>query len=139
MLRTSNLYRLLGTGLIALSALLVDSSALAQEPKENTPPAPAAEIQPAPATKSVFRRRLPNYYAKVVDAKQREAIYKIQKEYFDKIAALQAQLVAIITERDQKVGAVLSPEQTKTVEQLQADAKAKREKKAEEKKPSDDQ
>ncbi len=42
MLRTSNLYRLLGTGLIALSALLVDSSALAQEPKENTPPAPAA-------------------------------------------------------------------------------------------------
>jgi len=119
--------RFVGIGLIALFATLpgATSSTLAQDSKET--------VKPAEAAKPVFRRRLPNYFAQVVDAKQRSTIYKIQKDYFDKIAALQAQLIAIIAERDQKINAVLTPEQSEKVEQLKADAKAKRAKKAAEK------
>ncbi len=67
----------------------------------------AAKKQPAAAKK--FRGRLPNYYRQVVDAKQRTAIYKVQKEYAPRIEALKAQLAALMKERDEKVVAVLTP------------------------------
>lgn len=85
-----------------------------------------------------FRGRLPNYYSSVVDRKQRQSIYKIQQEYAPKIAALKAQLEALVKERDEKVTAVLTPEQLRKVEQAQAAAKAKRDqKKATKEKPAD--
>ncbi|MBN2477188.1 MAG: hypothetical protein JXB62_21450 [Pirellulales bacterium] len=75
------------------------------------------------------RGRLPSYYRRVVDEKQREAIYAIQKEYAPKIAALKAQLETLTNERDAKVVAVLTPEQRKEIDDLKAAAKAEREKK----------
>ena len=86
--------------------------------------------KPAAAKKAKkFRGRLPNHYRHVVDEKQRQEIYKIQEEYASRLAALKAQLAAMTKERDEKVVAVLTPEQLKKVEQLAAEAKAKRDEK----------
>jgi Spy/CpxP family protein refolding chaperone len=83
--------------------------------------------QPAAAkTAKKSRGRLPNFYRQVVDPQQRETIYKIQAEYAPKIAELQAQLEKLIKERDEKIAAVLTPEQRKRVEDLKAAARAKR-------------
>jgi hypothetical protein len=70
------------------------------------------------------RGRLPAYYGQVVDEKQREAIYAIQADYAGRISALQAQLDALIGERDQKVEGVLTPEQLQKVKELREKAKA---------------
>ncbi|MHC4177839.1 MAG: hypothetical protein ACYSWU_10045, partial [Planctomycetota bacterium] len=78
-----------------------------------------AAAKPAAAKKAKkFRGRLPNYYGQVVDQKQRATIYKIQAEYAPKIAELKAQLEALTKQRDEKVAAVLTPEQRKKVEQI---------------------
>jgi len=87
----------------------------------------AAEAEPAVEKTKEFRGRLPNYYRFVVDEKQRETIYTIQEEYVGRIDALKAQLAALTKERDEKVAAVLTPEQLKEVERLAAEAKAQRE------------
>jgi Spy/CpxP family protein refolding chaperone len=111
----------LRTMLVSLAIVLADRPAIAQDEP--------ADAKPAEAKKEKrFRGRLPAYYRHVVDQKQRETIYKIQEEYEPKIAALRAQLEAIMKERNEKVAAVLTPEQLKKVEELGAAAKAKREK-----------
>jgi len=95
------------------------------------PPAPGqdsdAPAKAAPAEKAKkFKGRLPAYYGTVVDDKQRQAIYDIQEEYAPKIAELKAQLEALMKERDEKVEAVLTPEQLQKIEEAKAAAKAKR-------------
>jgi hypothetical protein len=71
-------------------------------------------------------RRLPPYYSQVVNEKQREEISKIQAEYQPKIEALQDQLDAMKKERDDKISAVLTPEQKRQVEEAAIKAKAKK-------------
>ncbi len=83
------------------------------------------------------RRRLPPYYARVVDDKQREAIYAIQDEYAPRIEELQKQLEALIAERDAKIQAVLTPEQLEQVQQLAAEAQKQRKKRGGESAPDD--
>jgi len=106
-------------------------------PKPEPKPAAAetAEAEPAAgaaatAEEKVFRGRLPAYYGQVVDEKQRAAIYEIQKQYAPRIDALKAQLAALTEERNEKVAAVLTPEQQAKVASLKAEAKAKRDLKA---------
>ena len=105
--------------------------AVAQDEKPAAKPA-AAKAKTEKAKK--FRGPLPAYYGKVVDKEQRQTIYKIQEEYAPKIAALKAQLTAMIKERNDEIAAVLTPEQQKKVKDLKAAAKAKRQKKASAKK-----
>lgn len=76
------------------------------------------------------RGRLPSFYRHVVTAEQREQIYAIQAEYRDKIAALRAQLKAITNERNEKIAAVITPEQLKRIKALRAKARAKRQEQA---------
>ena len=52
---------------------------------------------------------------RVVDDKQRQAIYDIQEEYAPKVAVLQAQLKALLQERNEKVEAVLTAEQLEKI------------------------
>jgi hypothetical protein len=73
-----------------------------------------------------FRGRLPDYYGEVVDERQREQIYAIQRQYFLTIEGLKAQLDAVIGKRDTEVAAVLSPQQLAEVKRLEAEARAKR-------------
>jgi len=93
---------------------------------ETAAPQPAAAEAAAPQPKNPFRGRLPAYYGRVVDEKQRAAVYEIQKEYAPRIDALKTQLAALTKERDEKVVAVLTPEQRAQVEQTKAAAAAKR-------------
>ena len=101
------------------------AKAVAKAPAKPTAEAPAEKPVPEEAKpkKREFRGRLPAYYSRVVDEKQREKIYAIQREFAPKIDALKAQLAALTAERDTKVEAVLAPEQLKTVEKLKAEAK----------------
>jgi len=79
-----------------------------------------------PTPQKKFQGRLPAYYRTVVDEKQRQAIYAIQKEYWTQIEALKAQLEAMTKQRDEKIAAVLTPEQRKQIEATATAAKAKR-------------
>ena len=73
-----------------------------------------------------FRGRLPNYYSTIVDDRQRQQIYAVQKRYFIQIEDLKAQLEMLTKKRDAEVASVLSPQQQAEVKRLEAMAKAKR-------------
>ena len=97
----------------------------------------AAEPKPPASQKAKKSRgRLPIHYRHVVDEKQREAIYKTQKEYASKIADLRAQLAAIVKERNEKIAAILTPQQLEKIEKLKAEAQKKRKKPAKPAKPA---
>jgi Spy/CpxP family protein refolding chaperone len=76
------------------------------------------------------QRRLPRHYAQVVTETQRETIYKIQEEYQPKLDALEAQMKTLTKERDQKIEAVLTPEQKKKIDEASGKAKDKSAEKA---------
>ncbi|HJT35643.1 MAG TPA: hypothetical protein VJ783_26685 [Pirellulales bacterium] len=105
---------------------LIASLGLAQAPdKKASSGAQPAAGAPAKA-RAKPRGRLPAYYARVVSGEQRDKIYAIQQSYEAKIADLQAQLKALTDKRDAEVAAVLTADQKSKVDQLAADAKAKR-------------
>ena len=93
---------------------------------------PAAKASGAKQAKkpAKFRGRLPAYYSKVVDQKQREQIYAIQKTHNAEITKLRAQLKDLIAKRNTEVVAVLSAEQKAKLAKLIAAAKANRKKPA---------
>ena len=129
-----------GVALLAVVGAIARPAAVGQAPSSASQPAPSSSAK-APADKPAetllaqaltltekkeFRGRLPNYYGRVVDEKQRQCIYQIQREYAPRIDFLKGQLAALIAERDKKVAAVLTPQQLNKVEQFRAEAKAKR-------------
>lgn len=129
--------RALGWASVALVAIVgMTAAGWAGAQQQPAPAAQAVRAAEAPAEAPVpeqpkekkreFRGRLPAYYGRVVDQKQRETIYAIQREYAPRVDALKRQLAALMAERDKKVAAVLTPEQLNTVEKLRAEAKAKR-------------
>lgn len=73
-------------------------------------PAPAAEAQP-PRRTFEMRGMLPFGYKDFVTQDQKEEIYKIQEEYRVKFEELQNQMIELRKEMDQKIDAVLTPEQ----------------------------
>ena len=126
-----------GTLVCAVIALIGDlsgdSQAIGQETATGASQAPASQnsapqnsVPQNSVPQKKFQGRLPAYYRTVVDQKQREAIYAIQKEYWTQIEALKAQLEALTKQRDEKITAVLTPEQLKQVEATALAVKAKR-------------
>jgi len=116
----------------------VSSAAAQQSPasQPNVTPSPSGN-QAAGANQSasaqdaaVFRPRLPMYYAKVVDEKQRQKIYDIQRKYHPQIAELQRQLEKLIAQRDSEIEAVLTPQQKAEIEKLRQEAAQRRKNKA---------
>ena len=71
----------------------------------------------------------------MVDQKQRQSIYDIQKEYKSRIDDLKAQLETLIKERNDKILDVLTPEQRQKVEAAKEAAAEKRAKRAKSGKP----
>jgi len=125
---TRPLFSRAAIGSVLATAVIVLAAGLPAVPAQDSEaPAKAAPAKPAPAEEAQeFKGRLPAYYGKVVDEKQRQAIYDIQEEYHPRIAALKAQLEALMKERDEKIEAVLTPEQLQKIEAAKAAAKAKR-------------
>jgi hypothetical protein len=123
---------------VAVAAVVAAGGlAIGQQPAATSPSKQATSAEPSPETpaetpvpekaaKKEFRGRLPAYFSKVVDETQRKKIYAIQLEYAPKIDALKAQLESLMAERDEKVASVLTQEQRETIEQLKAEAEAKR-------------
>jgi hypothetical protein len=93
----------------------------------------AAKAQPKDAKKAPAKGRLPAYYAQIVNEGQRQRIYQIQASYYPKIDALQAEIDALVAQRDAEIRAVLSPEQQQRLDARIADAQAKKAAKAEKK------
>ena len=106
------------------------SIGLAQQeaPKGDSKPAAAADKADAKAAKprAKPRGRLPAFYGKVVDGKQREKIYAIQQQYEPKISALKAELQDLQDKADAEIDAVLTAEQRDTIKKLADEAKQKR-------------
>jgi hypothetical protein len=127
----------LAVAVVAGSAIGQDASATRQAKTSSAAAAAADGVPESPsetpkpeqlpaAKKKPFRGRLPAYYGRVVDERQRKLIYDIQRDFAPRIELLQEQLAALVAERDEKVAGVLTPEQRQKVEQLQAEARAKR-------------
>jgi Spy/CpxP family protein refolding chaperone len=94
-----------GTCVLLAAALVVASQSAVSED------APVSR----PAEKKLHGH-LPPHFGKVVDEQQRQTIYKIQDEYAGKIDALRAQLMALLKQRDERILAVLTPQQRMLVE-----------------------
>lgn len=88
--------------------------------------ASASDAAPTKKLGKLIRGRLPAHYSKVVTPEQRQAIYKIQEEYRPQIEALEAQISALEKQRDEKITAILTPEQKKQVEQAATQSREKR-------------
>jgi hypothetical protein len=71
-------------------------------------------------------RRLPRYYSHLVSKEQTEKIYAIQDEFHPKIEAAQKTLDDITKQRNDKISAVLTPEQQKQVAEATAAATKKK-------------
>lgn len=100
-----------------------DSAQAAQGPVQATPsPQSSAKND----DQNTFRPRLPMYYAKVVDEKQRQKIYDIQRKYHPQIADLQKQLEKLIAQRDAEIEAVLTPQQKAEIEKLRQESAQRR-------------
>jgi hypothetical protein len=108
--------------------------AAAQAPPDAAMWQPGAPAQPMAAQRPLpgpippgkpFRGRLPPHYSQVVTEEQRQRIYAIQKEYAARIDLLKAQLAALETERDARVGSVLSPLQRQRVEWFKRQSQSK--------------
>jgi len=67
-----------------------------------------------------LRRAVPTGYGPIVNAVQREEIYRIQADYFEVIALLELRLELLRQERDAKIEGVLTPAQ---LEQIQRPAR----------------
>jgi hypothetical protein len=124
---------------ILLSGLLM-AAAAAQEP------APPPGVEPSekpvvttPQERNKTRGRLPAYFGKVVNDKQREEIYEIQAKYNEQIAKLKEQLEELTTKRDSEVEQVLSDEQRAEIAKLKSQRQSRRSGTSEEDASSDGQ
>lgn len=95
---------------------------------------PGKEISPDKKTKKASKgakdgktakspTKLPPYFGAVVTAEQRQTVYAIQKEYNEKIEPLRRQLESLTKQRDDKLNALLTPEQKQKIADLKATAK----------------
>jgi hypothetical protein len=72
------------------------------------------------------KARVPPYYADIVTETQRLQIYAIQDKYTKPIADLQAQLDALMKERDTEIESLLNADQKARLRKARDDAAAKK-------------
>ena len=64
-----------------------------------------------------FQRRLPNNFAPLVNAAQREEIYQIQADYHELLTLLEMRIELLRNERDARIEGVLTPAQLERLRQ----------------------
>lgn len=106
-----------------------DPKATPATPDKSASAAPKTDT-PAADPEKKAKGRLPANFGKVVSDTQKAKIYQIQGDYAPKIKALREQLAALTAQQDKEMRAVLTPEQVKKLDELTAEAKAKRKAKA---------
>lgn len=117
--RSRVMHRNAALGLLVALAVLVASPSFGQRSK-------TADTPKKPAAAKKASGRLPTYFASVVTQKQREEIYQLQADYQSQLDDLQAQMDALIAERDREIDAVLSAEQLAEVTKKREEAKKRR-------------
>jgi len=101
----------------------------ADDPKTDAPTKPklvAKDSTDDPDAKKEFKGRLPRNFAKLVSDSQKKKIYQIESDYAPRVKALRDQLTALTAQEDQEIRAVLTADQLKKLDELTAEAKAKR-------------
>ena len=113
---------LANTTVLTLCALLAYSATTAaQEPSKTAPAAEKADGKKAENKQAEkLSGRLPLHYKGLVTDEQRQQIYKIMADYAPGLADLRAQLNRLTKEQDQKIEALLTPEQKQKLAQLKA-------------------
>lgn len=102
-------------------------AAIAKTEAKTAEAKPAAEGKAGEEKKArAVGKRVPNYYATVVTAEQKEKIYAIQDEYEPQMAKLKAELTALDAKRDAAIESLLSAEQKAQVAKLKEEAKTKK-------------
>jgi hypothetical protein len=79
-----------------------------------------------PVVVKKFRGRLPAYFSGVVTSEQRQEIYELQKEYHEKLVALEEEMAKLKAARDEEIDGILTVEQLAEVKKKRAAAAAKR-------------
>lgn len=97
----------------------VDAQEPADEPQVRVP-APETGKRSGSVKRS---RRLPPFYARVVNTGQRQAIYGIQDKYQLRIDALEEQIAAIRGQMTTEIDKLLTPEQVKALASLKQQAR----------------
>ena len=115
----------LGVLLSAVATFAQDAGKATKKPGPGTTQSDASKDKKAGGKNG---RRLPPYYAKVVDQTQRKKIYAIQETYDPQINKLEEEVRMLKEKRDSEIRAVLSAEQLKQVDEMAAEAKAARKK-----------
>ena len=118
--------RTVGPLVAVLLATLLATAVAAQEPPKATgadpPDKPAAKEPKKP------RGRLPAYYGKIVDQKQRKEIYLIQAKFAEQIDKLKLQLQELASQRDTEVEKVLTDDQRAELARMKSERRARRRK-----------
>lgn len=65
-----------------------------------------------------YKKMLPSGFKDVIDAQQREKVYKTQEEYHHAIQRLHSRIAALEKERDRAFMEVLTPEQSEKVDKF---------------------
>jgi hypothetical protein len=84
-----------------------------------------ADTKAAVPEKAKSYKRLPAFYADIVDGSQKEKIYALQEKWGKQIDALAEQIKDLQKQRDAEIEGVLTPEQKTKLEKSRAEAKAK--------------
>jgi hypothetical protein len=108
-----------------VAAVLVAGTASVPALLAQKPEAKPGEKPAAAAEKKKSVKRLPVFYADLVDGTQREKIYALQEKYDAQIAPLAEQIKDLQAKRDAEIESVLNAEQKAKLEKARADAKAK--------------
>jgi hypothetical protein len=102
----------------------------AADTKTDTPSQPTAAAKDSTddsSAKKDAKGRLPRNYAKLgVSSDQKAKIYQIEIDYGPRIKALRDQLSALTAQEDKEIRAVLTADQVKKLDELNAESKAKR-------------
>jgi hypothetical protein len=102
----------------------------ADEPATKGAAKKAAAADKAETTEGALKGRLPANYAKLVDATQRQKIYAIQAQYLKEIDDLKKKLLDLEAKRDAEIRAVLTEKQQKELDSLVGDTSKAKGKKA---------
>jgi len=116
--------------LIGCLAVLVASASGPASAVENNPAGKKTEKKAGKikAEKEQIKkgRRLPPFYKNIVSDEQRDKIFAVQEEYGPKIQELRRQLMALEKERDEKIDAILTPDQKKKINAARLEMQEKR-------------
>ena len=101
-----------------------------KEPAAAKPEAPKSTAERREAKKPVAADeatpRMPAHFNKVINEEQRPKIIAVLKDHGPKIQQLRAELASLIEKRDEALLKVLTPTQRRQLEELRAEASAKR-------------